>query len=247
MRKIVPVFIACVVFMSAICTKVIAQFQPVAVIELFSSQGCSSCPPADKLLSKTIANAEKDGRKIFALEFHVDYWNRLGWSDPFSDKKYTDRQDQYAAVLGLSSVYTPQMIVNGSREFVGSNEAALKDALTQALQTKSTAAFKTLTATVADGKPQVQYSLEGDFAGCKVNVALISLSETTPIKRGENGGRTLVNEHVVRQFISEQAKASGEIDFASSPLPAKSNMAVIAYIQRTADSKIIGAAQVEIR
>ena len=96
-----------------------ASFQPVAVIELFTSQGCSSCPSADQLLSQTINEAKKDGRKIFALSFHVDYWNRLGWADPFSTNEYSQRQRAYAAQLNDNSVYTPQMIVNGSRQFVG--------------------------------------------------------------------------------------------------------------------------------
>lgn len=225
-----------------------AQFEPVAVIELFSSQGCSSCPPADKLLSKTIADAKKDGKKIFALSFHVDYWNRLGWSDPFSDKKFTQRQDEYASIMELSSVYTPQIIVNGSHEFIGSKENELNDALAEALSIKTTAGFKTLTTTLEDGKPpQVHYALEGDYEECKINFALVSLIETTSVKRGENGGRTLVNENVARQFISAPANASGEVDFSTTPLPVKNNMAIIAYIQRSKDLKITGAALAEIR
>ncbi len=86
-------------------------FEPVAVIELFTSQGCSSCPPADKLLSKTITEARSNNSKIFALSYHVDYWNRLGWADPFSDKKYSDRQSLYASVLNPGRVYTPQMVI----------------------------------------------------------------------------------------------------------------------------------------
>ena len=92
----------------------IGAFQPVAVLELFTSQGCSSCPAADRLLARTISNAGKDGKNVFALSFHVDYWNRLGWPDPFSTKEYSDRQSQYASQLNLSGVYTPQIVVNGA-------------------------------------------------------------------------------------------------------------------------------------
>ncbi len=245
--KNVIVLVVIAVNTLSISSKCAAQFEPVAVLELFSSQGCSSCPPADKLLSKTITDAKADGKKIFALEFHVDYWNSLGWADPFSAKAFTERQDEYASVMGLSSVYTPQMIVNGSREFVGSREDELNDALSESLHEKATAGFKTLTATFEEGKPpRVHYSLEGDYAGCKINFALVSLSETTSIKRGENGGRTLMYENVVRQFISEQASTSGEVSFTSSPLPEKHNMAIIAYVQRSKDLKIIGAALAEL-
>ena len=106
--------------------KNIVQFEPIAVIELFTSQGCSSCPSADKLLAQTLSDAKRDNKLIIALSFHVDYWNRLGWTDPFSDKKYSQRQSDYASAMQLRSVYTPQMIVNGSTEFVGSNEKELK-------------------------------------------------------------------------------------------------------------------------
>lgn len=247
MGKLFSALSTCVIVAAIICFKSAAQFEPVAVIELFSSQGCSSCPPADKLLSKTVADAKKAGKNIFALEFHVD-WNRLGWSDPFSHKRFTERQDEYASKMNLSSVYTPQMIVNGSNEFTGSDENALTDALRKALQVKSTVAFKTITATMEEGKPpQVQYTLEGDYVGCKVNIALVSLRETTYIKRGENEGRTLVNENVVRQFVAQRAFGTDKVDFASSPLPAKDNMAIIAYIQRYPDLKIVGAAMAEIR
>lgn len=219
------------------------QFEPVAVIELFTSQGCSSCPSADRLLSQTIADSKKDGKKIFALSFHVDYWNRLGWTDPFSERKYSERQSMYASAMKGSSVYTPQMIVNGSSQFVGSDENELNDAIKKSLNEKSFATFKTLSVTNGEGEAlRVQYALEGDIAGSKINFALVSLNETTYIKRGENSGRTLKNENVVRQFISKPTDISGEIEFAFSPVSGKNNIAVVAYIQRNSDLKIIGAA-----
>ena len=225
-----------------------ASFQPVAVIELFTSQGCSSCPSADQLLSQTINEAKKDGRKIFALSFHVDYWNRLGWADPFSAKEYSQRQRAYAAQLNDNSVYTPQMIVNGSMQFVGSDEKDLKDALDKSFHTLPTAAFKTLTATLQNNTaPQLKFSRDGNYAGCNINFALVSLSETTSIKRGENGGITLTNEHVVRQFISVPATAEGSINFKTSPLPSGNNTAIVAYLQQSNNLKIIGAAMAEIK
>lgn len=227
--------------------KTATPFEPVAVIELFTSQGCSSCPSADRLLSQTIAAAKKDGRKIIALSFHVDYWNRLGWSDPFSDKKYSSRQSEYASMMNLHSVYTPQMIVNGTHEFVGSDENALNNALDLSSKTKAIANFKRLSAIASEGKPlHVQYELEGNFTGCKINFALISRYETTPVKRGENQGRILKNENVVRQFISVSALDSGQISFDSTPMPSSGNMAIVALVQRTSDLKIIGASLVQL-
>lgn len=223
------------------------SFQPVAVIELFTSQGCSSCPSADQLLSQTINDAKKDSRNIFALSFHVDYWNRLGWTDPFSTKEYSERQRAYAAQFNDNSIYTPQMIVNGSRQFVGSDKKGLKDALEKSLQMLPTATFKTLSATFQKNTPpQVNFSLEGNYTDCNINFALISLSEITSIKRGENSGLSLTNEHVVRQFISIPATVEGLIHFKASPLPSGSNMAIVAYLQKSNSMKIIGAAMAEI-
>ncbi len=248
MKKIVFICCVCLFTVIAMSFKSTLKVQPIAVIELFTSQGCSSCPSADRLLSQIIADARIDGRKIFALSFHVDYWNRLGWNDPFSERKYSERQYEYANVMQGSSVYTPQMVVNGSTQFVGSNADDLNNALAKSLNAKPEVTFKTLTATLQDGKkPYIQYSLEGDFTGCKINFALVSLKETTQIKRGENNGRILKNENVVRQFISEQATAMGVVWFSISPLPEKNNTAIIAYIQKNKDLKIIGAAMALIQ
>lgn len=247
MKKIALAFLILIVIVVTNSFKTSPQFEPVAVIELFTSQGCSSCPQADKLLAKTIADAKQNGEKIFALSFHVDYWNRLGWADPFSDKKYSERQSEYANAISGISVYTPQMVVNGSTQFVGSDENDLSNALTKTLNTKTEASFKNLSATVQDGKaPHVEFTLDGNFSECKINFALLSLSETTSVKRGENGGHTLVNENVVRQFITQPATASGVISFELSPLPLKNNSAIVAFIQRTSDLKIIGAAMAHL-
>lgn len=218
-------------------------YEPVAVIELFTSQGCSSCPPADQLLSETIANAIQKGQRIFAMEFHVDYWNRLGWADPFSDAKFSERQREYAEKLHPQSIYTPQIIVNGSREFVGSDRGALQQALSKALKTAAAVTFKSLEAEQQPGKNiHINYELAGDYAGCIVNFALISAHESTTIKRGENGGRVLDNENVVRQLVSAKAMAAGAADFSTAPIPSAAKSSVIAFVQRIADLSIVGAA-----
>jgi len=102
-----------------------------AVIELFTSEGCSSCPPADEALAQI--NAEF-GTNVFALSFHVDYWDYLGWKDEFSNPMYSQRQQQYASVFKLESIYTPQVIVNGQKEFVGSDKTLLNKTITESLK-----------------------------------------------------------------------------------------------------------------
>lgn len=242
----VVLLIACAIvaisFKKTATPKPTASFEPIAVMELFTSQGCSSCPPADELLSKTIADAKNDGKKIFALSFHVDYWNRLGWKDPFSDSKYSERQKDYVTTLKMQSAYTPQMIVNGWDEFVGSDANILAASLTKALSTNAKVSFKTLTANYSPGKAiKVQYSLEGRYKGNKINFALVSLTETTTIERGENKGLTLTNENIVRQFATATPSSEAEFQLASSTMPVKGNAALIAYLQQD-DLKIVGAA-----
>src|SRR5579859_6695441 len=103
-----------------------------AVVELFTSEGCSSCPAADALVA-TVQKEDKD-LPVYILSFHVDYWDRLGWKDAFSDAAYSDRQREYARWLRLSSVYTPQVVVNGHQEFVGSDAVKLREAISNGLQ-----------------------------------------------------------------------------------------------------------------
>ena len=242
----VVLLIACAIvvisFKKTASSKPTASFEPIAVMELFTSQGCSSCPPADELLAKTITDAKKDGKKIFALSFHVDYWNRLGWKDPFSDSKYTQRQKDYVTTLKMESAYTPQMIVNGWDEFVGSEANVLAASLTKALSTNAKVSFKSLSASYTPGKViKVQYSLEGRYKGNKINFALVSLKETTAIERGENKGLTLTNENVVRQFATATPSSEAEFQLITSSTPVKGNAALIAYIQQD-DLKIVGAA-----
>ena len=93
--------------------------EPFAVLELFTSEGCSSCPPADRLLSEMVQQARSSNPRIIPLEFHVDYWNYLGWVDPFSERRFSQRQREYGQAFQSSTVYTPQVIVNGKEEFGG--------------------------------------------------------------------------------------------------------------------------------
>src|SRR5215470_16941428 len=120
------------------------------VVELFTSEGCSSCPPADAFLAQLEARQPVVGAEVIAIEEHVDYWDQLGWRDPFSSADWTERQRKYAAVLGNGNIYTPQMVVNGSVEFVGSRERSGRSAIDQAAQQKTIPL--TVTAVALPGK-----------------------------------------------------------------------------------------------
>ena len=171
------------------------------VLELFTSQGCSSCPPADALL---IELAKSDD--VLALSFHVDYWNQLGWKDPWSAAEWTARQRRYAAVLGERRVYTPQLVVNGSTGFVGSSRTQATSAIESARARKSDDATVTLAPAKAKGGGweiaiEVATSAKRTRA-LRVDAIVLQDGLVTEIEAGENGGRTLANDGVVRKLVS---------------------------------------------
>ena len=174
------------------------EARPVALVELFTSQGCSSCPRADQLLSRLVAAGDSS---IIALSFHVDYWDRLGWKDPYSAKQYTIRQQQYAKTFGSSTIYTPQMVVNGSANFVGSDEPKAKKAIAQALKNTSRHIDLTIDR-IESGKITAVYHISELSDSRVLHLALVERNITTAVRRGENGGRTLHHDNVVRTLMT---------------------------------------------
>ena len=162
------------------------------VVELFTSQGCSSCPPADHLLGEL---AERDD--VIALSFHVDYWNYLGWDDPFSSVASTNRQREYRAAFGLRYVYTPQIVVGGAAQEVGSHRGKVLRAIERMRASRQVKVDishpdkKTAVVRVGAGKAPAGPATVWLFAYDK--------SHSTDIGRGENSGVKLVNTHVVRE------------------------------------------------
>lgn len=220
------------------------SFEPVAVLELFTSQGCSSCPPADALLGRTIEDAKKNGKNIYALSFHVDYWNRLGWTDPFSNKIYSQRQSSYVQTMGLNGTYTPQLVVNGKYELVGSDAGALSKAVHNALNNNAEASFTNLKATKSAEGIFISYDINGDYHDDDINFALVSASETTQVNRGENGGRILTNENVVKSFKTITPSATGTVIFNNKGKT--ENLFVVAYFQQKNRLEIKGAAKTNV-
>ncbi len=160
------------------------------VVELFTSQGCSSCPPADELLG-TIARDSALRGHVIPLAFHVDYWNRLGWRDPFSSAEWSQRQALYVRSFGLSGAYTPQAVVNGSHELVGSSAGALFAAIEKESKRTPVASLR-----IADGMVDVDSPRALELIALAVDE-----SQTTKVARGENGGRTLVNYAIVKKLV----------------------------------------------
>ena len=170
------------------------------VLELFTSQGCSSCPPADRLLDKLAAKGI-DGTELAPLSFHVDYWDDLGWPDPYASPAWTERQRQYAVALNERSVYTPELVVGGRAGMVGSNAVAVSAAIARAERPAllpATARWNERTVEIAATAP----------AGADVLVALWEDGTRTSVPRGENAGETLRADRVVRKL--ERVAKAGE-------------------------------------
>jgi hypothetical protein len=221
----------------------------VAVVELFASQGCSSCPPAEAVLADVQKESAKAGRPVYPLVFHVDYWNHLGWADPFSDPAYTARQQGYASALHLDSLYTPQMIVNGRTQFVGSNRPQCDRAIADALATPATdAVTAVVTADDANGHKLV-YTVEGPVADSVLNVAVVEDNLSTKVERGENGGQTLDQPSVVRWFktVRLEKAGPGQISIPALRGVDSKNAHVLVYIQKSDSRTITGATAVALQ
>ena len=224
-----------------------AQDVGFAVLELFTSEGCSSCPPAESLLNTIAAEAERTGRPVYALAFHVDYWNRLGWKDRFSRPEYSARQRKYAEAMKLRSVYTPQMVLNGSVEFVGSNAETARSRITDALDDTISLPLR-LSLTQEEEDVIASYVVETKKE-MVVNLALVESALVTDIPRGENAGRTLHHDNVVRLFVEGKTDTEGRgyVRFSLPEGVDAEHSAVIAYVQEPSTMQVLGAARVAMR
>ena len=210
-----------------------------AVVELFTSEGCSDCPPADAVIAKI--EKESADKPIYILAFHVDYWNRLGWKDIFSTSEYSRRQNQYAEWLHLSSVYTPQVVVNGSKEFVGSEEGTLRNTIKSDLQSNAEAKVSLNDIKVEGNKATMQYKADGDLNNSTLLVAVVERSAVSKVERGENGGRTLAHVQIVRSFTNVPARPNGSTTVTLPPGFNVKDYELIAFVQNTSTGVITGA------
>ncbi len=223
-----------------------------AVVELFTSEGCSSCPPADQLLGELAHQADSSGSAVYPLSFHVDYWNRLGWADPFSSPLFSARQRVYAHALKLDGVFTPQMVVNGRWSFVGSDASSAAGRIGEALAA-NVGASVTASVKSGDGNVVVEFqaaSLSTDPlpTDAIVNVALVERGLTVEVPRGENSGRTLHHENVVRAFESVPlgAKLQGTATLAVPKSSDRTKLSVVVYVQDPSTMVIVAAAHIPI-
>ena len=210
---------------------------PFALIELFTSEGCSSCPSADTNLEKIAADAKANGKNVYTLSYHVDYWDYLGWKDPYSAEQFTERQRSYARQFESSRIYTPQMVVNGQVEFVGSNKKLSARALEVALKIKAKASIE-LGTSYKDKSVTVSWTASGIETGDAIHVGLVQNEGTQKVSRGENARRQLSHVNIVRQFKTEENPgASGEFKFAVPANFQKDKFHFIALVQSSTEIK----------
>jgi len=223
------------------------------LVELFTSEGCSSCPPADALLARLQREQPVAAADIIGLEEHVDYWESLGWHDRFSSHQLTARQSQYTQVLHLDGNYTPQMVVDGTDQFVGNDSAHALSAIARAARAPK------LVLSVAPLKPSPLKPLDNDYVSAKVSIpsaassaradlyaALVETKASTQVAGGENGGHTLNHVSVVRLMrkIGTSDQAVNWLAF-SLPVPKDAsipNLRVVVFAQRADQGAVVGAA-----
>lgn len=215
------------------------------VLELFTSQGCSSCPPADVVLSKY---AIQNNPNSIPLAFHIDYWNYIGWKDPFSKAQYSERQREYAQIFNQSGVYTPQLVINGKYELVGTKESEIANLVAKEAAVSSNAVIKIISSNLIQNQLVIKFEVVGNSTNSKVNLALVKKKEFTKIKRGENSGLEQTSYNIVYDFKSlalNSAKKSGiTFNFQSDWKP--SDFMVVAYLQNKSTGAINTASKAEI-
>ncbi|WP_298513278.1 thioredoxin family protein [uncultured Kordia sp.] len=201
------------VFLASFTNLIDKKHKPVVVLELFTSQGCSSCPSADVLL-ETVGK-EFTGDNVFTLSYHVDYWNYIGWTDPFSQKEYTQKQRSYAQKFRDNQIYTPAVIVNGQEHFVGSNRAKMYAKIKEYKQKSSQYDISLSAIENASKTIKFNYKIDGNLSDTKARVVLAIKERTTKVKRGENARRTLKNHNIVvneRYLTNVATKGTTTID-----------------------------------
>ncbi len=225
---------------------VAGQSQPLTIIELYTSQGCSSCPPADNLLGEL---AQRDD--VLALSFHVDYWNYIGWTDPFASAQYTKRQRAYARYMDLRYIYTPQMVVNGAFEASGLKPAVIDDFIASAkLLPQVPIMLKQRDNSEIEVSIQPWDAAQGSLAGQTFVVwaAVYDKKHSTSVKRGENTGHTINNYNVVRNFRKVGNWDGNAHGFTVSLQGLRENggEACAVFIQSEQTGRIMGAANLDL-
>jgi hypothetical protein len=216
----------------------------------FTSEGCSSCPPADALISELGASS----KSVIPLAYHVDYWNHLGWSDPFSSRQWSERQSDYARAMNLEGEYTPQMVISGAWQCGGSDAGSIERAVAAARSALPLGRTSIQTSLADHGSRKLQVKITAQMlntAGTGPHVVMLALYESglaSKIGAGENGGREITYDYTVRKLLpafeldgAKGASASKELNIELDDSWSLAHLGVAAFIQDSTSLKIEGA------
>ncbi len=215
--------------------------KPFVVVESFTSEGCSSCPPAYEVLKEIKKSAQINKQEIFILDFHVDYWDQLGWKDPWSSPQFTKRQYQYAQNLKNSSVYTPEMIINGQYAFVGSNDEKAMKYINLALAEIPQASIGLEFIDETLDHFEIAYKISPTPTNAILNIAFVEDGLVSDVLKGENEGQTFTHTATVLSFKKILPTGEGQIKILKPANFKPSNSMVIVYLQDPTDMRILAA------
>jgi hypothetical protein len=225
--------------------KMKSEGQGFTILELFTSEGCSSCPPADELVARI--QKESAGKPVYVMAYHVDYWDRQGWKDVFSKPDFSRRQIQYSRWLNISSVYTPQVIINGKKEFIGSHESEIREAIEEQLSTKPVATLE-ISGQREGEKLTIDYKVEKGTGEYALLISVIQKTAETKVIRGENAGHVLSHVQIVRQLRTEQLNGLGK-GTSTFILPENfdsKNWELLGMVQDSGTGEILCASKVDL-
>lgn len=233
------------IFLTSFTDLIDKKHEPVVVLELFTSQGCSSCPSADVLLEKV--GTEFKNENVFTLSYHVDYWNYIGWKDPFSQKEFTQKQRSYAQKFRDNQVYTPAVIVNGQEHFVGSNRTKMYAKIKE--YKKKSSQYNISLGAIENSAKTVKfnYKIDGNISNTKARVVLAIKERTTNVKRGENARKTLKNHNIVvnENYLTEVNK-KGNFEIEIPKIVNKGDELNVFFILENDQKDILSAQKLDI-
>jgi hypothetical protein len=247
-------------FICALCVPLApAADRPAPVIvELFTSEGCSSCPAADRTLARLEQTQPVPGAQVIAIEEHVDYWNQLGWNDPFSSPQYRARQNDYAVAFQANNIYTPQMVVNGAVQFVGSDMNRAYHEIAAAAQAQTTLVDlgtgpNSRDPDLLDLSVQVSNSKTTKWRDSNVYLAVTEIGLATFVQRGENAGHTVRHSAVARSFgiigrVNPRGANGGQL-VSTLRLPRewkRENLRAVVFVQERDSFRITGANVIDL-
>ncbi len=222
-------------------TKSTPVIPPFALVELFTSEGDMASPPADELLRKIKSDALKNNKPVYTVAYHVDYWNKYGWKDPYSKLQFTYLQRNYMSALNQKEMFTPQMIVNGKYPFTGSDETKIKSAIDKSLKTNAYCSISIKKDSVVNDTLYVSYQSSVASNDYSIKVLLLESGLKSTVTAGDNKGKTLLHENVCRVYQSKSLNAkTGQLKIPVNGIRFNLNMSLLAFVQKKGTLNVLG-------